>query len=699
MLRFHRHGAAAACALFALLTGAASTFGQGPDRRWTIAGFSGAVRFAAISPDGTLAAGAGDDGTVKVWRVSDGRHMVTLDRGMGPSGPFLSVDFSPDGTRVVACGQGGATEWDVRTGAFLRHYGIMESGTDARYSPDGSRILVVGRRVTVGIITDLFDATTGQQVGTFAAGEAVPNRCVFSDDGAFIVTAGRDAFFSMDPGRIRIHDASDLSLIDTFTDPGGIISGLDIHPDNSTFATAAADGHVRIWSISTGQMLRDIPAHPVDARVVAYSDDGAMLASGGLDGVLRIWNPATGALVDAFQAATHGVESIAWSADGQRMLIGSRSDRFSTSPAEDANALAMWDVATGMRLRQYTDIVAPVASVSVAANDSLVAFADNSGRTQIADALTGEILHEFVVPAQFPAVALSPDGSLLAVAADPNSVRFHHTSDGSLSHTLTGFGGFVGPMEFGADATELAVADGVAIRIIRPSDGAVLRSIAPTSARQFSWNASPVLAIAGGAGIATAHLYDSATGQFLRSASTGQQALRGLSVSGDGSMIATAAIPGPAKLWRTSDATLIAELPGSSPSQSVDLSDDASHVATGQLELEPRLALWTSAPSLEADYNGQLGPGVHWVRLGRNRPRVYFQSNRSAIAVIDDPTRVAAGDIDADGDLDGDDASLFVRVLTGDEDLGASRARSDLNSDGAADGDDIALFVAAVTDP
>ena len=52
----------------------------------------------AISPDGTRLASGGDDSTVRIWRVADGRQLATLTGG---SDHVYAVAYSPDGQRLA----------------------------------------------------------------------------------------------------------------------------------------------------------------------------------------------------------------------------------------------------------------------------------------------------------------------------------------------------------------------------------------------------------------------------------------------------------------------------------------------------------------------------------------------------------------------------------------------------------------------
>jgi WD40 repeat protein len=83
-------------------------FAQGrPDIVWMRGGHPDGVRSVSFSPDGSLLASAGGwDGTIKLWRVSDGTLLQTYDQET--VGGVLSIQFSPNG-RLFGYGRRDAT--------------------------------------------------------------------------------------------------------------------------------------------------------------------------------------------------------------------------------------------------------------------------------------------------------------------------------------------------------------------------------------------------------------------------------------------------------------------------------------------------------------------------------------------------------------------------------------------------------------
>jgi len=73
------------------------------------------VAGVAFSPDGTLLATAGDDGTLRLWNPVTGQAVgAPLPAGTGPGGSVSGVAFSPDGKLLASADADGTVRtWQM----------------------------------------------------------------------------------------------------------------------------------------------------------------------------------------------------------------------------------------------------------------------------------------------------------------------------------------------------------------------------------------------------------------------------------------------------------------------------------------------------------------------------------------------------------------------------------------------------------
>jgi len=77
--------------------------------RTNLVGHTGVVYATSVSPDGSLCASGGKDGTAMLWDVNDGKHLYSLDAGS----TINALSFSPKNYWLVAATDTSIKVWDL----------------------------------------------------------------------------------------------------------------------------------------------------------------------------------------------------------------------------------------------------------------------------------------------------------------------------------------------------------------------------------------------------------------------------------------------------------------------------------------------------------------------------------------------------------------------------------------------------------
>src|SRR5262249_50690439 len=116
----------------------------------------------------------------------------------------------------------------------------------------------------------------------FDAGGSGVEQIRFSSDGALVIT--RD----WDENGVRIWDVSTGQLLSFLRGHAGAVRHFALSPNDRRIATASADGTARIWDLKSGEN-RVLAGHSGEVWATAFSPDGTRIASAGEDGTVRLW--------------------------------------------------------------------------------------------------------------------------------------------------------------------------------------------------------------------------------------------------------------------------------------------------------------------------------------------------------------------------------------------------------------------------
>lgn len=93
-----------------------------------LVGHTGVVYATTVSPDGSLCASGGKDGTAMLWDVNDGKHLYSLDAG----GTINALAFSPKNYWLVAATDKTIKVWDLENKNMMDELMHVEKETEGK---------------------------------------------------------------------------------------------------------------------------------------------------------------------------------------------------------------------------------------------------------------------------------------------------------------------------------------------------------------------------------------------------------------------------------------------------------------------------------------------------------------------------------------------------------------------------------------
>lgn len=311
------------------------------------------VSAIAFSPDGTRLALGGRDSSVRVWDLSAGGSREKA----GPAGPapVLSVAFSSDGKLLAAGDEGERGEirlWNL-TGPEPKPLPSLAAGEwyvhSVQFSPDGKRLAACGAKSSIL----LWDAPFARREPQFmlVGQDADIQSLAFSADARLLVVACGE------PSRVcQVHiwsltgDPREKAVL---SGPQTGYRAAAFLPDGKTVVTGSWDQAVRLWDISREEPrvereLRVVPGgYLLSEASLAVSRDGARLAFGSQDNTVQLWDlrgkePTRG---PALKAHTLALNSVAFSPDGTILASSDLAGNvvlWRTPTVESATRLHEW---------------------------------------------------------------------------------------------------------------------------------------------------------------------------------------------------------------------------------------------------------------------------------------------------------------------------------------------------------------------
>lgn len=189
-------------------------------------------------------------------------------------------------------------------------------------------------------------------------------------------------------------------------------------PDGHTLVTAG-DDTIKLWDAVSLNFKARLAGHTGDIHMAVFSPNGKMVASNSSTGVIKIWDASNGALIKSLYAHINNAPAVVFSDDGKMLLT-----------LGEEGTLKVWDANTFALQQTFTKIIAGANCMDLNSDNKTVAIAGKDNNAYLFDLVEKKIVGSVKGHSkQISHLCFSPDGNMLATAAEDNLIMIWDVSD------------------------------------------------------------------------------------------------------------------------------------------------------------------------------------------------------------------------------------------------------------------------------
>jgi WD40 repeat protein len=576
------------------------------------------------------------------------RQLAAESLGLAHTEPDTAMLLATQAYRIAPTGEARSallsmSIYRAHLGKLVGHAGAV---SQVVFTPDGSRLLSVGRDQTLSV----WDPGRRTRTAVLTGHNTWLTAAAVSHDGHIAATGGHD-------GKVAIWDLDRRVRFDTLYGHTSRIRDIAFSPDGRFLAVSAHDGTVILWNVARRARVTTLSGHTKAVPTVAFSPNGRLLATASDDATVVLWDLGdTAETKAAAKTATltghvSGVSSVAFSPDGSTLATGGGDttvivwdvatrtrrttfnhrksgwvmalafspDGRSLATAGDDSAVLVWDTTHQLLRARLTGPRTAVYTVAFNPRTGMLAAGGEDGAIFLWDPMRSAVVeHDDLVND----VEFSPDGRTVATASVHRTTLWN-TDDRTLRAVRTDEHVFVNDVTFDPAGRTVLFVTQPSPYVAAGTTGNTFMLWNPTDGTEvpLTGHTGPVLDVAlspDGRTAATASvdqtviIWDLATRQPLATLAGHAAIINGVSFSPDGRLLATAGHDNLVKLWDTATGQVVATLTGhTSWVRTAIFSPDGrllateSHDQTVMLwDVASRTRLATITDHRDAEFNG-----------------------------------------------------------------------------------------------
>ena len=237
----------------------------------TVSGHAAELTDIDCNSEGTLLASASKDGTVKLWDVSSGIEVRSVQ--VCKKGSVMAVAFHPQGQIIATISSDGYLRvWDVSTGAMKKQIKAhSQKLLCMSFNRAGDKIAVGSEKDGVAIWRW---ETKVEPVLLNDEESGRINAVAFDPTGKYLATGGKAKL-------IRIWNLDQQRIDKTLAGHWGMINAIEFSPDGQRLVSAASDWTIAVWNVSEEREIKRLRKHPSQVMCIDCDFDSDTILSGG----------------------------------------------------------------------------------------------------------------------------------------------------------------------------------------------------------------------------------------------------------------------------------------------------------------------------------------------------------------------------------------------------------------------------------
>ncbi len=436
-----------------------------------------------FSPNNHYLASTSNDGTVRIWDVTQGKTLYQINNSI----PGNIIAFSPDGLHLAIGNVEGVQIWDVETGrALVALKGTNEGISDITFSADnqllgvgysdgtiniwelnsGTRMISLqghtGKVVSVNFNSDRSRLISGSLDNTVRGWDLRNGELIFLLDG--YTQPVNDALFDLNNeklitaygnqfgGAIRLWDLETGEEDSEIHTPRSI-DKLELTPDSKMLI--AEDSHnIQLWDFPNLTKSRVLfEDDNLSIRGLAISSKGTLVFT--YHNTIRLWDSKS--LTEQMTHISHddSINDLVFSSDGSTVVSVSGVYQFDYIVPIN-NLIEFWQTKPLIKVDTYSLPEAPIMSVAISSNDNILALGLGDGTIKLWDLFTRkELLSLKSKKSMITSLVFSLDGTLLISGSEDSTIRLWDVKSGNEVMTLSNHLAGITSLNLNSDGTML----------------------------------------------------------------------------------------------------------------------------------------------------------------------------------------------------------------------------------------------------